>query len=143
MDFEDEAINEPLIPEVEEELVNADDLFGNDPEEQPNEPQNADANATNDATKTTKKRKHINRLANLNEKWLVTNKPGIRDVNSYFKTIKLRLINGKTELLLGMDIIKKLQWRSEYCDSAGKCVRGFRIWSLGREGLVKRMLSNC
>lgn len=90
MDVENEENEQPLITE---EAVDADDLFGDDEEaaEQDTEQQNADNTTTNDPSEAPKKRRiQINRLPNLNEKWLLSNNPGIHNVNSYFEKVKFK-----------------------------------------------------
>ena len=90
MEVENEENEQPLITE---EAVDADDLFGDDEEaaEQDTEQQNADNTTTNDLSKAPRKRRiQINRLPNLNEKWLLSNNPGIHDVNSYFEKVKFK-----------------------------------------------------
>ena len=80
-------------PLFTEEAVDVDDLFGDDEEaaEQNTEQQNADNTTTNDPSKAPKKRRiQINRLPNLNEKWLLSNNPGIHNVNSYFEKVKFK-----------------------------------------------------
>ena len=90
MEVENEENEQPLFTE---EAVDADDLFGDDEEaaEQNTEQQNADNTTTNDPSKAPKKRRiQINRLPNLNEKWLLSNNPGIHNVNSYFEKVKFK-----------------------------------------------------
>ncbi|XP_004206439.2 TIMELESS-interacting protein [Hydra vulgaris] len=94
---------------VDENPVNAEDLFGEDLE---TSTANKEAGVT---TAEQKKKRIINRLPPLNQAWLLDEKhEGISKVNSYFKGIKLKSSRGH-ELANLKVILKRYEYWAQQC----------------------------
>lgn len=110
---------------VDNEPINPDDLFDNDivPPVSPdaanadenNEPGQTGENTDNAAAPAPKKLRQINRLANLNDAWLVNpQKENIRKVNRYFEKIKFKGGKGRERKNLEM-ILQRYEYFAQQC----------------------------
>ena len=133
--------------------INAVDLFGEDEEEiqiipplSPNANEDegtagADGDATSVAATEIKKVRRINRLPNLNEKWITDpKKEGLYAVNKYFEKIKLKRGKGY-ELKNLKTILKRYEYWAQQCYPK-LCFKDFidNLENLSGKKLVKRTL---
>lgn len=137
-----------------DEPVTAADLFGEDEDEthaldipplspNPDDDENT-APATGDAGDSdakVKKRRQLNRLPNLNEKWITDpNKAGMHSVNIYFEKIKLKRGKGNELCNIKM-ILKRYEYWAQQCYPK-LCFKDFvdKVESLSHKKLVKNVL---